>query len=189
MTAADALAFAATSPTTRRRLSKEDMYLHFEVEQFLAYEGHLLDDRRFHEWFDLLADDLEYWMPVRSNRARGDEANEIAALGEGAFFDETKELIQKRIAKLDTGYTWAEDPPSRTRHMFTNLRVIENNGSEVKTSCNFFVYRSRLAFDEDFWIGRREDTLRRTPQDWQIVKRHLFLDQVSLLSKNLSIFF
>jgi 3-phenylpropionate/cinnamic acid dioxygenase small subunit len=128
-------------------------------------------------------------MPVRTTRARGDEAREFAAPGEGAFFDETKDLIHKRILKLDTGYSWAEDPPSRTRHAFTNLRVVENNGDEVKIDCNFFVYRSRLAYDEDFWIGRREDTLRRAGQDWQIAKRHLFLDQVSLLSKNLSIFF
>lgn len=177
------------SSTTRPAVSREDMFLLCDIEQFLVWEAHLLDERRFHDWFELLADDLEYWMPVRSNRARGDETNEIAKLGEGAFFDETKELIHKRIIKLDTGYSWAEDPPSRTRHIFTNLRIVERAGDEVKVSCNFIVYRNRLAYDEDFWIGRREDTLRSLGQDWKIVKRHLFLDQVSLLSKNLSIFF
>lgn len=174
---------------TRAVPTHEDMFLQYEIEQFLSWEAHLLDERRFHDWYELLADDLEYWMPVRSNRARGDEANEIAQLGEGAFFDETKELIYKRIIKLDTGYSWAEDPPSRTRHTFTNLRVLQRNGDEVKVGLNFFVYRNRLAYDEDFWIGHREDTLRRADGDWRIVKRHLFLDQVSLLSKNLSIFF
>lgn len=168
----------------------EDMFLQYEVEQFLNWEAHLLDERRFHEWYELLADDLEYWMPVRQNRPRGDEANEFAKFGGVAFFDDNKELMRKRIVKLDTGFSWSEDPPSRTRHIFTNLRIVEKSGDLIKISCNFFVYRSRLAFDEDFWLGKREDTLRRRANgDFELVKRHLFLDQVSLLSKNLSIFF
>ena len=108
---------------------------------------------------------------------------------EGAFFDEDKDLIHKRILKLDTGYSWAEDPPSRTRHIFTNLRVLDKAGDTTRVTCNFIVYRSRLAADEDLWVGRREDTLRTHGASFRIVKRHLFLDQVSLLSKNLSIFF
>lgn len=180
---------ATVAQRSRRRPTQDDMFLHYEIEQFLAHEAHLLDARHFHDWFELLADDLEYWMPVRTNRARGDEASEFAKLGESAFFDETKPLIGKRIAKLDTGFSWSEDPPSRTRHLFTNLQILETVGEEVKVSCNFTVYRARLAHDEDFWCGRREDTLRRVGGDWLLAKRHLFLDQVSLLSQNISIFF
>ena len=58
--------------------------LQYEVEQFLYHEAALLDDRRFHEWLELLTDDVEYWMPIRSTRARGDEANEFTKLGEAA---------------------------------------------------------------------------------------------------------
>ena len=39
-----------------------------EVEQFLYREARLLDERRFHEWLELLADDVHYWMGSRSNR-------------------------------------------------------------------------------------------------------------------------
>ncbi len=167
-----------------------DFTLLLEIEQFLYEEASLLDARRFHEWLDLLTDDLEYWMPVRSTRARGDEEHEFAKPGEGAFFDETKELIKIRIQKLDTGFSWAEDPPSRTRHLVNNVRIIERlSRSDVKVACNFIVYRSRLARDEDLWVGRREDTLRKDEGVWKLAKRHIFLDQVSLQSKNLSIFF
>jgi 3-phenylpropionate/cinnamic acid dioxygenase small subunit len=168
----------------------DDMILRHEIEEFLTYEAFLLDERRFREWNDLLTDDLEYWMPVRSARARGDEANEFAKLGEGAFFDETKELIEERIRKLETGFAWAEDPPSRTRHMTTNVRILDKSvPNEVKLTCNFLIYRGRLARDEDLWIGCRHDTLRRGGSGWKLAKRHIFLDQVSLLAKNLSIFF
>ena len=39
-----------------------------EVEQFLYREARLLDARRFHEWLELLTDDVRYWMPVRTSR-------------------------------------------------------------------------------------------------------------------------
>jgi 3-phenylpropionate/cinnamic acid dioxygenase small subunit len=168
----------------------EQMLLQYEIEQFLYREAALLDDRKFWEWYELLHDELEYWMPVRTTRARGDESREFAPIGGGAFFDENKHYIAERIRKLDTGYSWSEDPPSRTRHMVGNVRIVaQPNPNELRVANNFIVYRSRLAADEDFWAGWRDDTLRRTNGRWQIVKRHIFIDQVSLKSKNLSIFF
>jgi 3-phenylpropionate/cinnamic acid dioxygenase small subunit len=173
-----------------KRVTQEDVLLQYEIEQFLYAEAALLDDRRHHEWYELLTDDLEYWMPVRSTRVRGDEQNEFAKPGEAAFFDENKDSMGMRIRKLDTGYSWAEDPPSRTRHMVNNVRILEKfSDTEVKTGCNFIVYRSRLARDEDLWVGRREDTLRKVNGAWKLAKRHLFLDQVSIKSKNLSVIF
>lgn len=168
----------------------EDLLIQHQVEQFLYREAALLDARQFHDWYDLLADDLDYWMPVRSTRARGDEANEFAKRGEGAFFDETKDHIGERVRKLDTGYSWSEDPPSRTRHFVSNVRIIEKTrAGELTVECAFMVYRTRLARDEDMWVGRRVDVLRPVGDSFQIAKRHLFLDHVSLSAKNLSIFF
>ena len=163
--------------------------LQYDVEQFLYYEAALLDNRRFDDWLALLADDLEYWMPVRSTRALGDEANEFAKPGESAFFDDDKTSMGQRVRKLFTGYAWAEDPPSRTRHIVSNVRINAIDGETIDVGCNFIVYRSRLASDEDLWVGRREDRLRRNGETFAIVRRHLYLDQVSLNSKNLSIFF
>ena len=42
-----------------------------EVEEFLYEEADLLDQRRYGEWLDLLADDLHYFMPMRRNVAFG----------------------------------------------------------------------------------------------------------------------
>src|SRR5260370_17939966 len=39
-----------------------------EVEQFLYREARLLDERRFHEWLELFADDVRYWMAGGRNR-------------------------------------------------------------------------------------------------------------------------
>ncbi|HIC29718.1 MAG TPA: hypothetical protein EYO85_09835 [Rhodospirillales bacterium] len=39
-----------------------------QVEQFLYREARLLDNRQFHQWLELLTDDIRYWIPMRSNR-------------------------------------------------------------------------------------------------------------------------
>ncbi len=166
-----------------------NLALAYEIEQFLYEEAALLDDRRFHEWLELFADDVHYWMPIRSTRARGQEDLELTAEHENSYFDEDRSMLEQRVAKLDTGWSWAEDPPSRTRHIVSNVRTrLGPRDNEVTVLCNFVVYRSRLAVDEDFWIGRREDVLRKTGGAWKIGRRHIFLDQSVLKSKNLSSF-
>ena len=45
-----------------------------EIEDFLYLEADLLDQRRFREWLDLLAEDLVYFMPIRRNVKFGQHA-------------------------------------------------------------------------------------------------------------------
>ncbi len=168
----------------------DSVRLQHDIEQFLYAEAAILDRHDYDSWLKLLTEDVEYWMPIRTTRAKGDEENEFAKPGEGAFFDDRRQHIEERIRKLATGFAWAEDPPSRTRHLVSNVRILERRSdAELLVECAFLVYRTRLARDQDIWAGRREDTLRRENGSWKIASRHIFLDQVALDSKNLSIFF
>jgi 3-phenylpropionate/cinnamic acid dioxygenase small subunit len=85
---------------------------------------------------------------------------------------------------------WAEDPPSRTRHMISNIEVEPGDvASELKVYSNFLVYRSRSETEQDFYVGMRQDILRQVDGAWQIAHRKIILDQNVLLAKNVSIFF
>ena len=56
------------------------------------------------------------------------------------------EIYELRVKKLRTGFAWAEDPPSRTRHLVDNVQIIEKrSNADLTLTCNFIVYRSRLA--------------------------------------------
>jgi 3-phenylpropionate/cinnamic acid dioxygenase small subunit len=173
-----------------------------EVEQFLYREARMLDDRRFKEWLGLFTDDIHYWMVGRSNRyPRHSKAisifdqeryveDDIGGDDELAILDEDKATLAGRVARLDTGMAWAEDPPSRTRHMIANIEVADgDNEGEIKVYSNFIVYRSRAAREEDFYVGARQDVLRRVGGEWKIARRRLVLDQNVLSAKNVSIFF
>lgn len=140
----------------------EQLLLHYEVEQFYFHEAALLDDRKFSDWILLFAPDVRYWMPVRRTKMTRDLAVEFTPRGSVAFFDDDLEMLQMRVKKLQTGYSWAEDPPSRTRHLVTNLRILGEENGELIAHTNFHHYRTRHESEEDSWIGHREDRLRRT---------------------------
>jgi 3-phenylpropionate/cinnamic acid dioxygenase small subunit len=173
-----------------------------EIERFLYREARLLDERRFREWLELLADDIHYWMAARPNRypraskaiaildpARYVEAD-LAGDEELAILDETKDTLAARVARLDTGMAWAEDPPSRTRHLIGNIDVEPSDkAAEFRVYSNFIVYRSRAETEEDFYVGSRQDLIRRVDSQWKIARRKLTLDQNVLTAKNVSIFF
>jgi len=173
-----------------------------EIEQFFYREARLLDERRFHQWLDLFTDDVRYSMSTRSNRyPRSSKAiaildpsrlpnDDMAEEDALAMLDETKATLAGRVARLETGMAWAEDPPSRTRHFIANIEMAPGDVSaEVEVHCNFIVYKSRAETEQDFYVGARRDVLRRVEGAWKIARRKLTLDQNVLLAKNVSIFF
>lgn len=165
------------------------MLRHYEVERFYYDEAALLDSHRYEEWLALFSDDAHYFMPIRRTRTQREMDKEFTKQGEMAFFDDTKILLAGRIAKLKTGRSWAEDPPSRTRHLITNIRVVKDEGGRLEVESNFHVYRTRLNSEETSWIGSRHDVLRRVGGSFLIADRKIFLEQTVLLSRNLSNFF
>jgi len=168
----------------------ERICLQAEVAEFLYQEADLLDERRYEEWLELLAEDYQYSVPLRLNVpfADNDERSQTRAGSEVCWFDEGKETVASRVAQLMTGLHWAEEPVSRVSHLVTNIRLESVALPEVRLSSRFLVYRNRVSDETDFLVGRRKDTLRKVGDSWQIVQRELLLDQTVLLAKNLSIF-
>ena len=166
--------------------------LQWRVEQFLYAEAALLDARQYRQWYALLAGDLRYRMPLRSNRAARERQHELADDHGSFLFDETKQSMDMRIKRLETGMAWAEEPPSRTRHMVSNVRLVPSESAgTIGVESYFHLYRSRLERQVDHLIGSRSDVLRPSeePLGWSIVSRYIVLDQTTVLANNLSMFF
>lgn len=163
-----------------------------EVEQFYYREAQLLDHRAYEAWFALLDNDIRYFMPLRTNRTLREGKLEYSGDQEFAHFDETHETMYGRIRKVTSDVGWAENPPSRTRHVVSN--VIVNETAEPDTfevSSAFILYRNRLERQLDIFAGERRDVLRRADNDlgFKIARRTILIDQSTLLSNNLSMFF
>ncbi len=169
-----------------------------EIADFLYTEAELLDERRYREWLDLLADDIRYWMPMRRNVKFGEDGREFTReRSDINWFDEGKETLERRVKQIETGIHWAEEPRSRLSHLITNVQVQSAEPSaaaaqEVAVTCRFLIYRNRVETETDILVGRREDLLRRPAgqggEGWQLARRKIILDQNVLLTNNLTFF-
>lgn len=183
---------APANAPVREKPKLVDPVLQHEVEQFYYWEAKLLNDRRFADWFELLAEDIRYLMPIRSTRIMREASLEWGAVGDYAHFDDNHEMMSGRIRKITSDVSWSENPASRTRHAITNVMILDGDRtSELEVSSVFVVYRSRLERQVDIFAGERRDHLRRTGTEagFEIAKRTILLDQSTVLSNNLSFFF
>lgn len=164
--------------------------LRHQVEDFLYWEAELLDDRKLRQWLDLLTEDVRYWMPLRHNPLDRPEnlSDELAGPGEAYYFDDDIKSLRIRVERVYAKTAWAEMPPSRTRHLISNIRIKKDGGAEIEVHSNFLVYRTRMEADRDIFVGTRQDVLRRVGSTFKIAKRTIILDQAVLDAKNISVF-
>jgi 3-phenylpropionate/cinnamic acid dioxygenase small subunit len=189
---------AAEAPQTTPPLPRNDAYyrLKADMEDFLYAEADMLDERRFRDWLNLLADDITYFMPIRRNVKFG-RHNEHENTRQGAgisWFDEDKWTLTKRVDQILTGVHYAEEPLSRVCHMVSNVQILRvtpdvEEPREVEVRCRFLVYQNRIEYETYTFVGKRTDLIRKTEEGWKIARREILLDQNVLLAKNLSTFF
>jgi 3-phenylpropionate/cinnamic acid dioxygenase small subunit len=152
------------------------------IEQLLYREAHLLDERRFREWLDLLTDDIEYLMPL-TEHVQG----RVAPAGHPVIKDDKNTLLA-RVAKDETGWSHVETPTSMTCHMISNILIDEGPEGRADVKSSFMVRQARKLRDEAWWVGRRHDQVRRVDDRWLIARRCIFLD-ATVLPRGISIFF
>ena len=159
-----------------------------EVERFLYQEARLLDQGRYHEWLDLFADDVRYWIPSSESiqGRQGQAADDELHFG---YLDEDKQGLSLRVKQLDTGLRHVEVPASVTRRFITNILLdTTETDDELLVHSNFLVLQIRHGTHESFFAGDREDRLRRVGGLWKIARRTILVAQ-PILPRSVSIFF
>ena len=164
--------------------------LWLELMQFYIREAWLLDERKFQEWLGLFTEDVLYFMPRRKNVPRRESHREVTPLGDLALIEDDKRYLEMRVARLETGMAWAEDPPSRTRHLVGNLVIegVDDDGT-VHAKTAFLCHRSHAEYDTALYSGYRQDVLHPVDGSWKISRRTIVLDVNVVLDKNMAIFF
>ncbi|MDT3398205.1 3-phenylpropionate/cinnamic acid dioxygenase subunit beta [Streptomyces sp. B1866] len=167
-----------------------DAALVCEVQQFLYLEARLLDAEAYHDWLDLLTEDVRYWVPGVEYRQRRDTAGPYGP-GRMAYFDDTKETLARRVRRLTDATAWSEDPPTRHLHLVSNIEVAPAaDPRELLVRSAFVNYRSQWGNEETVLYGRREDILRRGDDGrLRIARRAVELRHGILPGKNINTFF
>ncbi|NWL10415.1 3-phenylpropionate dioxygenase [Paenarthrobacter nitroguajacolicus] len=160
---------------------------HLELARWIVEEAYILDDQRYEEWLDSLAEDIHYIMPVRVTTALG--AGYTTSPGM-AHWDENKYSLNRRVARFLTEHAWTEDPPSRLRHYIANVRCfLTDVEDEYIVDSAVLLFRSRGDTNAASTISaHREDVLRRTGNSFELARRVVMVDESVLRTQNLAIF-
>ncbi len=165
---------------------RDDHALRHEFEALFIEEAWLLDNDGFEKWLELFDGGTRYWAPVRANVSRGEEDFDEPHLL--AHFDESKETLELRVKRLRTGNAHAEEPPSRTRHFVSNVRILETEGDDrVRVGSNFIVFRSRPGREEYLFVGTRIDWWQRQNGSWKNLERMIVFDHDVI--ENITLFY
>jgi p-cumate 2,3-dioxygenase subunit beta len=143
-----------------------------QIEDFLYQEAALLDAWQLQKWLELLTEDATYEVPS-TDTPDGDARTTLFLIADNI------ERIRSRVHQLLGKSAWAENPPSRTRRLISNVRILEIEGETIRVTANFAVYRMRFE-QVDTYIGRYEYTLVWRDGALKIRHRRAILDLEAL---------
>lgn len=139
-----------------------------QIEEFLYREARLLDEGRFDEWLALFAAEAIYWLPAGGADV---DPNEHISI----IYDD-RAALEKRIARLKSGYAHAQNPPSRTHRLISNVEVSEmaEDGTRVTVSSVMILF-ALTRHRETVHSSRCEFSLMRNGGDWKIARKKVSL--------------
>jgi 3-phenylpropionate/cinnamic acid dioxygenase small subunit len=168
------------NPAERRPV---DDATYLQIQRFLFREAALLDRRDFAGWLALTTEDVRYRVNAMVSRDAG-----VAAV-DYAIIDEDQVGLKSRIDQISNPrLTRAENPPSMTRRVVSNIEAYADASAEqFQANSYLLAYRGRPSLPEGgFYVAERRDVLRRTAAGWRLAKRDVHLDQVMLFDGALS---
>jgi 3-phenylpropionate/cinnamic acid dioxygenase small subunit len=89
-----------------------------------------------------------------------------------------------------TEHAWTEDPPSRTRHVVSNIRTFATDSDDtLRAESSLLLFRSRGdTRPPDIVCAGRVDRLRATDSGYRLSERRIDVDEAVLRTQNLAIF-
>ena len=140
-----------------------------EVEDLFYLEADLLDSWRLDDWLELLTDDAAYYVPP-NDKPEADHRYTLFTIADDIV------RLRERVIRLKDPNCHAEYPPSRTRRLITNVRIVEVDGEVISIAANFVVYRYRRGEPVREFVGQYRHKLRRVGGVLKIAERRAILD-------------
>jgi 3-phenylpropionate/cinnamic acid dioxygenase small subunit len=162
----------------------------FDPTRFLYREARLLDAFDLNGWLQLIDRGIEYKAPVRQS------VNFVDGSGisrRAFYFNEDYGSLSLRIKKLQSEFSWAENPRTRTRRMVSNVEVIDDSVADeirrVEVISNLVVFCHRGDEAQPRIISaQRQDLICVFGATARLLRRNVLLDTTVLGVESLSIF-
>lgn len=146
------------------------------VEEFLYDEAAYLDAWDLDGWLTLFTQDCRYEVTPTSV----DNAYAIDWKSTLFLIGDNRERLEQRIIRLNKPSAHVEFPKSKTRHLYTNVRVIGDKDGEVIAMANFCTFRTKNKITTHY-PGSMRYVLVRDGDTFLIKAKRIVLDLEALI--------
>ena len=156
------------------------MLTRLQVEDFIYREAEMLDQWALDDWLALWTKECSYIISPtgKPDAATLDPATTLFLVTDDRF------RLEQRVIRMKKSTAHAEYPHSRTRHLYTNTRIIEDDGKTLKAVVNFSTFRSARSIIANYF-GRIDYTLESSgaggERTFKIAGKRITLDLDSLV--------
>jgi 3-phenylpropionate/cinnamic acid dioxygenase small subunit len=105
---------------------------------FVYREARLLDEKRFDEWYELLTQDVRYWMPLTRGQPNGETFTSL--------FYEDRLLLKVRIERLRHPNAFSQQQPSFCQHVLQQpaVETADHGANHYVTRTPFMYFEAQL---------------------------------------------
>lgn len=149
----------------------------YRVEQFLYHEAALLDEWSLDAWLELFTPECRYEVTPLG------EDDAVTMSPEIVYFliADDRERLAARVERMKSPAAHVENPRSRTRHLYTNVRISADEGSHLTVWFNFHTFRNRNRQTFGYMGQTRCELQRRDDGQLSIVAKRVMLDMDALI--------
>ncbi|HWV55495.1 aromatic-ring-hydroxylating dioxygenase subunit beta [Pseudorhodoplanes sp.] len=135
----------------------------------LFAESAAVDEKRWDDWLELFAEDVEYWVPAwdSEHELTNNPNTEISFI-----YYNSRSGLEDRIFRLRLNQSSASIPLPRTCHLVTNIRVAALADGYCEVKANWQTHSYRLQQSTTFY-GYYEYLLRPSEPGWLIAKKKI----------------
>jgi len=137
----------------------------------LNLEAALLDDRRWHDWLELYAEDAIFWAPAWI----GDETWTTDPKRQVSLIWADRRNLAARIFRVEGGDSYASMPLPLTIHLVTGVAVSSSAEEMVEVRANWLVQSFLRTSGAILRAGRYEYRLRQTGMDMKILQKKILI--------------
>jgi 3-phenylpropionate/cinnamic acid dioxygenase small subunit len=145
------------------------------IEDFLHDESAALDEGRYMDWLEFLADDFLYRvpLPIPAEDPADSQYHDVALLASGS-----KGAFDLRFRRIGFASAWGDRPRPYGRHLVTNIRIKSADvGGEWIVKSNVLVTRSRGPKPTSLLSAGRVDLIRsRSDSGLELARRDVYVD-------------
>jgi p-cumate 2,3-dioxygenase beta subunit len=146
------------------------------VEEFVYAEAALLDAWNIDAWLELFHPECQYEVTPTGQ----DDPASLSSNTSLFLIGDDHERLSQRVIRMNKKTAHVEYPRSKTRHLYSNVRVLKDDGKTVTASVNFVTFRTKNRVTTHY-PGSFEIILERTAESFLIKRKRISLDLEALI--------